>query len=393
MTSKTSSIAGLSTFPKERREEQCERILGETVSCGSLSSEFRPVPLTAIRNGRSIRRERQYACKSRNNNPSNSCTIDKMHRNQCRACRLRKCIEVGMNKDAVQHERGPRNATRQRQAAAMLFNRESSTSPFLPIPHPAEMGSPPLTFFHRPSTNIFPSPCLPAYPISPSLHLMHPTPMLPYPLPYNLSPKDSVCEMAARLLFGSIGFIKSTKEFTSLQMPDQIALVEGGWREIFLLGAAEMNLVHDPRLLVLEADIPSDSTQTTRLCAATLYSLLAQIRQLAMDSTEYYYLKLIALFKTNITERFQSAQSSKQVKIFQDWAQAGLLNYVNKMHTSPFRFSSLKTVLTFMSTVSDENVRELFFKTAVGAPSMMNKLIADIYMKDTYPPLTKSSLT
>ncbi|GFX95345.1 hypothetical protein TNCV_849351 [Trichonephila clavipes] len=140
---------------------------------------------------------------------------------------------------------------------------------------------------------------------------------------------------------------------------------------------------------VFHADIPSDSTQTTKLslAAATLCSVLAQIRQLTMDTTEYYYLKLLALFKTNMSERLQS---SEQVTLFHDWAQAGLLNYVNKMHARPFRFSTLKTVLTFTSTVSEENVRELFFKTAVAAPSMMNKLIADIYVKDTYPPLTKT---
>ncbi|OXA50634.1 Protein tailless [Folsomia candida] len=61
---------------------------------------------------RSIRRNRQYVCR---NKSEGACPVDKTHRNQCRACRLKKCVEAGMNKDAVQHERGPRNSTLRRQ--------------------------------------------------------------------------------------------------------------------------------------------------------------------------------------------------------------------------------------------------------------------------------------
>ena len=60
---------------------------------------------------RSIRRGRDYPCKSRDT----QCVVDKTHRNQCRGCRLRRCVEVGMNREAVQHERGPRNATIRKQ--------------------------------------------------------------------------------------------------------------------------------------------------------------------------------------------------------------------------------------------------------------------------------------
>ncbi|VDQ04748.1 unnamed protein product [Trichobilharzia regenti] len=50
---------------------------------------------------RSIRRNRQYTCKSRGTTKPGMviCRVDKSHRNQCRACRLTKCLEVGMNKD------------------------------------------------------------------------------------------------------------------------------------------------------------------------------------------------------------------------------------------------------------------------------------------------------
>ncbi|XP_063237886.1 protein dissatisfaction-like [Bacillus rossius redtenbacheri] len=56
---------------------------------------------------RSIHRNRVYTCKAAGD-LKGRCPIDKTHRNQCRACRLNKCFQAAMNKDAVQHERGPR---------------------------------------------------------------------------------------------------------------------------------------------------------------------------------------------------------------------------------------------------------------------------------------------
>ncbi|XP_062567700.1 nuclear receptor subfamily 2 group E member 1-like [Saccostrea cucullata] len=52
---------------------------------------------------RSIRRSLEYVCKENGN-----CIVDVARRNQCQACRFRKCLEMKMNRDAVQHERAPR---------------------------------------------------------------------------------------------------------------------------------------------------------------------------------------------------------------------------------------------------------------------------------------------
>lgn len=66
-------------------------------------------------------------CKARGSS-ANKCPVDKTHRNQCRACRLKKCLDSGMNREAVQHERGPRNSTIRRQVA--LYLKDSPTERF-----------------------------------------------------------------------------------------------------------------------------------------------------------------------------------------------------------------------------------------------------------------------
>ncbi|XP_002154441.1 nuclear receptor subfamily 2 group E member 1 isoform X1 [Hydra vulgaris] len=62
---------------------------------------------------RAVRRNLLFLCKENGN-----CQVDVARRNQCQACRLRKCYDVHMNRDAVQHERSPRlnnNRTRSKQ--------------------------------------------------------------------------------------------------------------------------------------------------------------------------------------------------------------------------------------------------------------------------------------
>lgn len=57
-------------------------------------------PLT----GTSLCRNLAYVCKE-----GGSCTVDVSRRNQCQACRFRKCLEVNMKKDGKCKSRGGSN--------------------------------------------------------------------------------------------------------------------------------------------------------------------------------------------------------------------------------------------------------------------------------------------
>ncbi|XP_059095957.1 hepatocyte nuclear factor 4-gamma-like isoform X2 [Tigriopus californicus] len=65
---------------------------------------------------RSVRKQQQYTCRFHRN-----CHVTKMKRNQCRYCRLSKCMKAGMKTDAVQHERD-RISSKKRSSETEISN-------------------------------------------------------------------------------------------------------------------------------------------------------------------------------------------------------------------------------------------------------------------------------
>ncbi|GMT17380.1 hypothetical protein PFISCL1PPCAC_8677, partial [Pristionchus fissidentatus] len=213
---------------------------------------------------RSIRRHRHYLCKNKGNTEEGRCTVDKTHRNQCRACRLRKCVEIGMNKDAVQHERGPRNSTRNRL--------HSSSHPTI-FPHSTN-----LYMFEMESKLGLPlMPILPLFPLSP----------LDASLP-STSDHFDLPGTAAKLFF-QVSYDYRILLPLSLSLSlSQISSLCSAWPTLFLLQAIETNSL--PReIIVREAEKTGEGQD--------IISTMQKLTDLDLDETEIKMLKLITLHR------------------------------------------------------------------------------------------------
>ncbi|XP_058789155.1 nuclear receptor subfamily 2 group E member 1 [Phymastichus coffea] len=345
---------------------------------------------------RSIRRNRQYSCKAK---AEGGCMVDKTHRNQCRSCRLAKCIQAGMNRDAVQHERGPRNSTLRRQMAMYYGGKETEILPTIVPPSNAALNlvlpkttpEPRVTTIPAPTAHI-------AHPIyatisCPPLKISSPQASIsPVPLAFPISIGETIAEQAARLLFMNVTWVRDLNVNSGLCMEDQLTILEASWRELFLLSTAQQAPHLDPSHLLL----PGIQTIPLAVEIARFREVVTSFHSLNLDTQEYDCVRAIVLYKAGLDcDSVSSSRSSNGsispnscrlkdtalVVKLRDNAHTALGIKMEVMtHTGAMRFSKLILMLPSLRTISCHAIEDFFFRRTIGF-TPIDKIICDVYAK------------
>ncbi|NXF55337.1 N2F1A protein, partial [Oceanites oceanicus] len=157
---------------------------------------------------------------------------------------------------------------------------------------------------------------------------------------------ESICELAARLLFSAIEWAKGIPFFPDLQLSDQVALLRLGWSELFVLNAAQSALPLHAAPLLAAAGLHAAPMAADRVVA---------------------FMDHIRLFQ-------------EQVAGLQEKSQCALEEHVRRQHPSqPSRFGRLLLRLPALRSVSAPGIQQLFFSRLVGK-TPIETLIRDMLL-------------
>jgi len=107
------------------------------------------------------------------------------------------------------------------------------------------------------------------------------------------------CELAARLLFSAVEWSRNIPFFPDLAITDQVALLRLGWKELFVLNAAQCPLPIQVAHLLSPPTNPNSSTDrvVSFLDHVRIFQdQLDKLKAMHVDPAEYACLKAIVIF-------------------------------------------------------------------------------------------------
>ncbi|KTG31939.1 hypothetical protein cypCar_00021119 [Cyprinus carpio] len=192
---------------------------------------------------------------------------------------------------------------------------------------------------------------------------------------------DSICELAARLLFSIIEWARNIPYFPELPVSEQVALLRLSWSELFILNAAQSALPLHMAPLLAAAGFHSSPMSAERVVSfmdqvRVFQDQVEKLTRLQVDSAEYSCLKAIALFSPDAC----GLTDPVHVEGLQEKAQVALTEYERMQYPGqPQRFGRLLLRLPALRAVPANLISQLFFMRLVGK-TPIETLIRDMQL-------------
>lgn len=275
---------------------------------------------------RTVRKYLTYTCRD-----EKECVIDKRQRNRCQFCRYKKCLAMGMKKEAVQDER---QKTREQEDAYA----ENSLADDMPVEKILEAEL-----------------------------LSDPKPEEAIPDFEQMELEQGVQLAADHQLYTLVDWAKRVPHFTSLSVDDQVTLLRAGWNELLIASFSHRSINH-PDAIVLSIGYrvyrqTAHSAGVGAIFDRVLSELISKMRSMNMDRTELGCLRAIVLFNPDAKDLNDGAViESLREKVY-----ASLEIYCrSKYPDQTGRFAKLLLRLPALRSIALKCLEHLFVFKLVG---------------------------
>jgi len=341
---------------------------------------------------RSIRKDTGYKCRGHG-----ECQVNKIERNRCQHCRLRKCLLMGMRGDSVQVERRPgrpslsssvqsartKHVSTKPHQSKLTKTSQSNNNNIKHVSINNDANEKVLLFNslnqlkETLSSNVIVSNS--SVPddlfdnLSPSLTFFKLTsPVSTFPLSL-----QHVSERSSRILFLTLQWAREVPGFREMSQNVQVSLLRSSWPALFVLGLVQCRHDLDMSSLVgfvieyLRSSVDQDSLSVVRVkCLMTTLTNIkiyaTKVENMEVSAHEFAYLRLCTLFSPNqpsemlskITEPLFEQVLSSFRRFYEN---------SNQQQSSPRRLGRVLLTNKYVDSCERDHLELMFFPGIMGS--------------------------
>uniref|UniRef100_A0A4W5N2D7 Retinoic acid receptor beta n=1 Tax=Hucho hucho TaxID=62062 RepID=A0A4W5N2D7_9TELE len=277
---------------------------------------------------RSVQKNMVYTCHRDNN-----CIINKITRNRCQYCRLKRCFGAGMSRESVRNDRSKRKEKKETPKMTIIETYELT----------AELGCV-VDKICRAHRETFPSLCqLGKYTTNSSSDTR---------IQLDLGLWDKFSELATKCIIRVVEFAKRVPGFTGLTITDQITLLKAACLDILILRICT-RYTPDQDTMTFSDGLTLTRTQIHNAGFGPLtdqvFTFADQLLPLEMDDTESGLLSAICL----VSGDRQDLEEPSKVEVLQEPLLEALKIYSRKRRPSmPLMFPKVLMKITDLRSIS-----------------------------------------